>query len=183
MTTLYLIRHGQAAAGWDQDPDPGLSDLGWRQAEAVRHQFASLPAAPLFSSPLRRARETAQPLAQCWGAGIDILPAFAEIPAPVGYSLEQRLQWLMELRHQRWSSAYSDLLQWREGIHVGLQSLPAGALVFTHFMVMNVVVGLATSNDQYVCYQPDNGSVLQLQMREGEILILEKGAEATSKVL
>jgi broad specificity phosphatase PhoE len=37
MTTIYLIRHGQAEAGWNIQHDPGLSDTGRLQAnEAAR---------------------------------------------------------------------------------------------------------------------------------------------------
>jgi hypothetical protein len=32
VTRLHLVRHGRAAAGWDTDPDPGLDDIGRRQA-------------------------------------------------------------------------------------------------------------------------------------------------------
>ena len=35
MTRIFMIRHGKAAAGWDGDADPGLSELGQAQAEAV----------------------------------------------------------------------------------------------------------------------------------------------------
>ena len=32
---IYLVRHGEAAAGWGDHPDPGLSALGQKQAKAV----------------------------------------------------------------------------------------------------------------------------------------------------
>ena len=31
--SIILIRHGEAAASWSEDPDPGLSDNGHEQAE------------------------------------------------------------------------------------------------------------------------------------------------------
>jgi broad specificity phosphatase PhoE len=33
MTQIWLVRHGEAAASWEKDPDPGLSALGREQAE------------------------------------------------------------------------------------------------------------------------------------------------------
>ena len=36
MARIYLVRHGQAAGGFDEDLDPGLSELGWTQAHAAR---------------------------------------------------------------------------------------------------------------------------------------------------
>ena len=32
---LHLVRHGRAAAGWDDDADPPLDEVGQRQALAV----------------------------------------------------------------------------------------------------------------------------------------------------
>ena len=29
---IYLVRHGEAAASWGDHPDPGLSELGQKQA-------------------------------------------------------------------------------------------------------------------------------------------------------
>jgi len=31
--SIYLVRHGEAAASWGESSDPGLSELGWQQAE------------------------------------------------------------------------------------------------------------------------------------------------------
>ena len=33
MTQIWIVRHGEAAASWEKDPDPGLSALGQEQAE------------------------------------------------------------------------------------------------------------------------------------------------------
>ena len=39
--SIILIRHGEAAASWSKDPDPGLSDNGHEQAESllIRHCY------------------------------------------------------------------------------------------------------------------------------------------------
>jgi broad specificity phosphatase PhoE len=62
MATLYLVRHGQAAASWGEDPDPGLNALGHGQAARMAAALAALAALgpmPIMISPLRRTRETA----------------------------------------------------------------------------------------------------------------------------
>lgn len=76
---LYLIRHGQSHINlkdWDwaggQTLDQPLTDLGLRQAEALA---AWLPShistiAGLYASSMRRARQTAEPLAQAYGCTI-----------------------------------------------------------------------------------------------------------------
>ena len=33
MTEIILVRHGEASASWQESTDPGLSELGERQAE------------------------------------------------------------------------------------------------------------------------------------------------------
>ena len=33
MNQIWIVRHGEAAASWEKDPDPGLSTLGQEQAE------------------------------------------------------------------------------------------------------------------------------------------------------
>ena len=89
-TQLILVRHGQSegnvaaeAAARDEleqievparDPDVVLSDLGREQAAAVGRWLSSLPEDErpevLWTSPYRRARETAEIALE--GAGLDI---------------------------------------------------------------------------------------------------------------
>jgi len=70
MPRLHLVRHGRAAAGWNVDPDPALDDLGQRQALEVAEKLTRLGPLPVLSSPLRRCRETSQPLAARWGVDV-----------------------------------------------------------------------------------------------------------------
>ena len=62
--TLILVRHG-AAVGSRPGVlcgriDPGLSEAGRRQAAGLQGMMARFPEARLVSSPLKRARETAE---------------------------------------------------------------------------------------------------------------------------
>jgi len=59
MAKLYLVRHGQAAASWGEDPDPSLNALGHGQAARMAAALAALGPMPIMISPLRRTRETA----------------------------------------------------------------------------------------------------------------------------
>ena len=82
MPTIYMIRHGEAAAGWDADTDPGLSDRGRAQSEAVAREIEARVGRklPLLSSPLRRCRETSEPLAASWAAAPPSSPASPKSP-------------------------------------------------------------------------------------------------------
>lgn len=99
---LYLIRHGQSVnnvimvnADYEhlRDADPALTPLGWQQAEAAAHYLAEatnlealvdLPAenrrevppgfgiTRLYSSPMLRALQTAQPIAQALKLPVEV---------------------------------------------------------------------------------------------------------------
>lgn len=69
-TVLYLVRHGATAANLTQPSllqgcraDPPLAPEGVRQALATRTHLADVPFAAVFTSPLRRARHTAELIA------------------------------------------------------------------------------------------------------------------------
>ena len=83
MARLRIIRHGEAAATFGEATDPPLSEAGQVQAAALADAMATTPRAPIFSSPLVRARETAAPLAKKWGVSVAIAPMIREIPSPV----------------------------------------------------------------------------------------------------
>ncbi len=68
MTTIYLIRHGQT--DWNKEgrfrgrADVPLNDYGHREAEALAKHLATVGANACYSSPLSRARETAEIIAR-----------------------------------------------------------------------------------------------------------------------
>ena len=68
---LLLVRHAlpQRVEGADGPADPALADLGVRQAEALAGGLAGEPLHAVYTSPLRRAVETAAPLAARTGLG------------------------------------------------------------------------------------------------------------------
>lgn len=180
---IYLVRHGEAEAGWDVDPDPVLSARGWQQAEAVRDTLVTVGPLPLLSSPLRRAQQTAQPLAQAWQIEVGVEPAFREIPAPSHLRMQDRIGWLLSVRNLDWSQADADLWRWRNAIVRQLVSLQSPVIVFTHFMVLNLVAALASGRSQLVHYQPANGSILTITVDAGSFSVLDWGKEAATRVL
>lgn len=66
---LLLIRHALPVRveGADGPADPVLADLGRRQADALAAWLADEPLHAVYTSPLRRAVETAAPLAERHG--------------------------------------------------------------------------------------------------------------------
>jgi broad specificity phosphatase PhoE len=83
VTKFFLIRHadnalvGQTLAG--RKPGVHLNEKGRSQAARLAESLASEPIVQLCSSPMERAIQTAEPLAEKLGLKIDVRPAFNEL--------------------------------------------------------------------------------------------------------
>ena len=69
---LYCVRHGESTYNVEgrlqgQSDEPRLSPLGLKHAQALVAALGQLKIDAIYSSPLTRARETAQPLADALG--------------------------------------------------------------------------------------------------------------------
>ena len=181
MPKIYLIRHGRAAASFTDDLDPGLDELGQRQA--IEATAALLPLTPLAirSSPLKRARETAAPLAERLGQEVAIEARVSEIPSP-GLSLDQRGAWLREIMQGRWHDQDPALVDWYKALVDCLKSVTEDTAIFSHFVAINAAVGAAEGNDAVTLFRPDNGSITVLETDGSTLKLLERGAEAETRV-
>ena len=181
MPRIQMIRHGKAAAGWDGHPDPGLDALGQRQAEAVAERLAAGEPAVLLTSPLARAQETAAPLAARWGLEPIIEPRVAEIPSPT-QDLAERATWLRRAMTGRWSDLEETYRDWRDEVVEAVASLEEDALIFSHFIAINAVAGHCLGDDAMIVFHPDNCSVTTFEVEDGEVRLVELGAEAETEV-
>jgi broad specificity phosphatase PhoE len=77
---VYFIRHGESEsnAGRSDLPDSELSGLGRHQALCVADRLARAGVRAIYSSPFRRAIETAMPLAERLGLEVWIRPDIVE---------------------------------------------------------------------------------------------------------
>lgn len=172
---ILLVRHGEAAAEWGEHADPGLSERGREQAIATARILREEVDGhwQLLSSPRARALETAAPLAAGLGMSVATNAAFSEIPAPV--PLVQRKSWLREFMTQSWDTQPEGLCQWRDGVLDGLARLERPTVVFSHFLVINAVVGAATGRRETLCFWPDNASVTRLRYGGEGLALVELG--------
>jgi len=80
---LILIRHGETdwnkARRFQGQTDTELNDTGWRQAAAVAHRLADVPLARIMSSPLKRAWQTAEAIAQHHALPVERTAALQEL--------------------------------------------------------------------------------------------------------
>jgi broad specificity phosphatase PhoE len=179
---LFLVRHGEAAANWGEASDPGLSDLGRQQAEEVADRLKQhiQGDSQLLSSPLRRAVETAGPLARILRKAVLEDEAFREIPSPV--PLMQRQAWLRQFMQQRWCDQGEGLVSWRTAALQHLLDLKCPAVVFTHFLVINAVVGQVLDRPETLCFWPANGSVTSFRHNGAGLELLALGEEVETLV-
>jgi probable phosphoglycerate mutase len=64
VTEIWLVRHADVYDGIEYVPDPPLSPLGRRQAERLAQRLKSREIDAVYSSPLRRALQTAASLSE-----------------------------------------------------------------------------------------------------------------------
>jgi broad specificity phosphatase PhoE len=82
MTTFYLVRHGDTGIKnriSGRMTGVHLNETGCRQAERLAERFTGIAVESLYSSPVERAVETAQPIAQSLKLTIQIAEAVSEI--------------------------------------------------------------------------------------------------------
>ena len=79
ITVVHLLRHGEVHNPNDvlygRLPDYHLSANGRIMAAAAADYFEGRPVAAIFASPLERAQETAQPVAERLGSRLSPMPA------------------------------------------------------------------------------------------------------------
>ena len=179
---IFLVRHGEAAASWGQSSDPGLSVLGREQAtQAAQVLRDSVPDdVQLISSPLARARETAEPLATALSLPVAIADVFCEIPAPV--PLADRQVWLRQFMQEQWCDQPSPLLDWRAAAVQHLLGLRKPTTVFTHFLVINAIVGQVLERTETLCFWPDNASITRLRHTGKSLELVALGNEMATVV-
>jgi broad specificity phosphatase PhoE len=179
---LRLVRHGRASAGWDNHRDPGLDDVGRAQAEAVALVLAPLGPLPIVCSPMRRTRETAEPLATVWGVEAIIDPAVGEIVAPAGVEMGERIAWLRGAMDGSWSDLGEAHARWRSGVVDRLLALTADTVIVSHFVAINAAIGASVGDDRVVVARLDNCSVTVIDVVDGALRLVEIGREADTLI-
>ena len=178
---IYLIRHGEAAASWGDHPDPGLSALGAKQAEAVAAQLNAFSITNIISSPMQRCRETSAPLSGLLSLTPTIAAQVSEIGTPP--DVEDRVAWLQNLMAGTWTQAGADLVAWRANMGAFVDALPPQTAVFSHFVAINALCGLLEQDDRVTVFRPGHCSVTRLERRGGELRVAEYGSESATRVL
>ena len=182
---IFLISHGEAASLWEKSADLGLSALGKVQAEECTHELIKLKdinSFRLVSSPLSRAKETSKPLSKKINIPVSVNPLFAEIPSP-GINLSERKEWLQKIFKMKISDLETPQKKWKNSIIAELENLEKPTIIFSHFMVINIIVSYLKESDLIVSFYPDNCSITNLSKNsKGEIELINLGSELQTEL-
>tara|TARA_B100001996_G_scaffold260920_1_gene203214 strand:+ start:351 stop:929 length:579 start_codon:yes stop_codon:yes gene_type:complete len=191
MNNIYLIRHGEALDGWTS-LDPKLSDKGKEQAKSLRTFVANknLKNIEVISSPLLRCIETCEIALNKSNEGIKIDQNFSELPSPVK-DLNSRVDWLKKVLPLTWEELENnkesklsniDYSKWRKNIITEVLSTKVETIIFTHFVVINSIVGSILGSNKVVNFYPNNCSITQLAIQNNKLGIIELGESQSTKV-
>jgi broad specificity phosphatase PhoE len=181
MTRLILVRHGRAASGWEE-LDPGLDEVGWQQAAQAAAILGPVGPRLLLTSPMRRCQETALPLSAAWGVDALVEPAVTELPSPPGVEPADRPAWLRGVLGRTWSDLGPAFLAYRASVLGFLVGLDQDAVVVSHFVAINAVIGAAVGDDRLVVLSLDNASRTTVDISNEHFHLVEGGAEADTLV-
>lgn len=179
---ITLIRHGEAAASWGEHPDPGLSETGHNQAEAVATLLAKTDITAILTSPMQRCRETSMPLGKLTGLTPIVTPEVSEIPTPTDLATD-RVTWLKALMGGTWSQAPALIQDWRSALLEKIHELPDNTVVFSHFVAINAVVSALEGSDDAVVFRPTYCSQTVLERKDGHFYVKRRGDEAATRIL
>lgn len=182
-TTIHLIRHGVTASNrarryMGRSEEPLASD-GRLQARHLARRLASTELQALYSSPLRRTRETAEIIAQPHALDVEVAADFneldlsrwegltaAEVEArdPDGWSTWCEAPARLEL------PGIESFGRLRERVRRGLKALvrrhtESDVAVVTHDGIVRIAVleGLGLGSDVYRCMPVDNTGLTTLE--------------------
>jgi 2,3-bisphosphoglycerate-dependent phosphoglycerate mutase len=179
---LLLIRHARPVRteGATGPADPPLSPIGRRQAEALATWLTD-PALgeavnALYTSPLRRATETAAPLARAFERESTVEPALAEYDADASAYIP--IEELRAAGDPRWMELPDDIVGFQNRVVEGIESLIADhpgervALV-CHGGVINMYVSAVLDTGPRMLFLPHYTSVSRVLASGGGLRTLD----------
>ena len=196
MTKVYIIRHAEAEGnlyrrihGWYNS---GLTDLGRRQLEAIADRFMDIKLDVVYSSDLKRARQTAEAVAR--GSGVDVTEtkqlrevnlgvwedrtwgeAASESPEQITFFNRDPEKWNVEgseplsVTQERMMSVLSEITARHAGGRIAIVS--HGAAIRA---LLAAILGIPSENITKI-HHCDNTAVTELTVEGGKITVDSMG--------
>jgi len=176
---LILIRHGKPdETDVDTPRDPPLDAAGWRQARSTARLLASEGVTRIVASPLRRARQTAEPLAERLGLAVETVDGWAE--ADRAAHRYRSLETLRAEGGDAWRRFLDDPIgslgaepgAFRAAVLAALHATAPRpdsrerVAIFTHGLPINLVLAHALGLESIVTFLVGYGSVTRLRLKD-----------------
>jgi probable phosphoglycerate mutase len=172
---IILVRHGEASAAWSVHPDPGLSELGRKQAEnSGKDLINQMASYQLLSSPKKRAIETMEIMRIENKYPFKLDSRFIEIPSD-NVDVNKKKEWLSRIFTAPVEELPETVREWRSKLISWLKDAEGNFIVTTHFMVINALVSYITSNNAISYFHPDYASRTEIFTKNGELTQLILG--------
>ena len=95
----------------------------------------------------------------------------------------ERTEWLRAAMSGTWAALGPRYTDFRDGLVAYVRSIALDAVVFSHFIAINAVIGAALGDDRLVIRSLDNCSVTVVDVGDdGVLTIVEDGREADTLV-
>lgn len=126
VTEIWLVRHADCYEGMSEGDDPPLSSLGRRQADLLAKRVQHLKPSAVYSSPYRRALETAQAISD----DVRVDDRLVEMEMTLSDDGEFEFKELPESVIERMGASISDITQANAGQRVIVVAHGAAMIVF-----------------------------------------------------
>ena len=179
---LLLIRHGLPIRIEDagEPADPPLADEGWEQARRLADWLSGDRIDAVYASPLRRAKETAEPLAMAHSLPVVVDEELAEFDREAHFYIP--FEELRELKDERWYRLISGDWEYSEVDPQTFREVVVGAMerlvdahpscrvaVVCHGGVINAYASHVLGIDEPLFFEPHYTSVSRVMAaRSGE---------------
>jgi broad specificity phosphatase PhoE len=183
---LLLIRHAlPLRSGPGEGADPELSDVGWQQARRLPNALDRHSIKRVVSSPQRRARQTAAPLADALGLDVEVDDRLAEYDRDLAHyvpieqiRIEYPEEWDRLAAGHLPSGVDEDAFLKR--VFDAVDDVVAGGdhddtvAMFGHGGVINVILHRILGTERLLLFPIDYASVTRLRYsRRGEFTVAE----------
>jgi glucosyl-3-phosphoglycerate phosphatase len=192
---LICVRHGESESNaaaervaLPEEEGDRLTDLGREQARAAAEALAGAGAGRLFSSPMRRAAETAAVIAERTGLEVEVNPLIHELREFEGYTeldadRQRELRWSTRMTAHAddpdhgpdGADSFNDVIARVRGFKAGLERLDDDAVViavshgiFLRFFLFDSLLG-----DQFAPAHAER--LWRLRTRNGGISVFTRG--------
>jgi broad specificity phosphatase PhoE len=161
---LLLIRHARPSRHEPVEgpADPELSEIGRRQADSLADWLADEKIDAVYSSPMRRAQETAAPLADRLGLKVKSEPDLAEYDAAAASYIP--IEELKAAGDPRWLQLPDDIPGFQERVVAAIEAIVgdhgSGTVALVcHGGVINVYLSWVLKTDEALFFLPHYTSI------------------------